>query len=269
MSRPACPARAPDFHRQVEIPPGQPGHGRHAELGPVDADGGAGGERLPGRGHLADRQDGRSADLAYGEGPADGCAICGRTAYRIVREALTNARKYAPGAPVLAQIGYRESQVRVVVSNGPAPRSADSELSATGSGLGIVGLRQRVELMHGTLRAGSTPDGGFRLEGRAARVCPDSGARRLHRTGGGACSSSSAAPTGPRPGSSRTTPGSSGRSDPSTRPGFTQLRTGCAGPAVSRPRSRRGPWWRGRRSHSSFPGHQARQRSLNRPRRVR
>ena len=65
---------------------------------------------------------------------------------------------------MLVQIGYGESQVRVVVSNGPATRSAVSELSATGSSLGIAGLRQRVELMHGTLRAGPVPDGGFRVE---------------------------------------------------------------------------------------------------------
>jgi signal transduction histidine kinase len=88
----------------------------------------------------------------------------GRTAYRIVREALTNACKHAHGAPVLVQIGYRESQVTVVVSNGLATRSGDNELSGTGSGLGLVGLRQRVELVHGTLRAGPAPDGGFRLE---------------------------------------------------------------------------------------------------------
>jgi signal transduction histidine kinase len=81
-----------------------------------------------------------------------------------VREALTNARKHAPGAHVLVQVGYREPQVRVVVSNEPAMRSAGRELSATGSGFGLVGLRQRVELLHGTLRAGPTPDGGFRLE---------------------------------------------------------------------------------------------------------
>ena len=90
-----------------------------------------------------------------------------------MREALTNVRKHAPGTRVLVQIGYRESQVRVVVSNEPATRSAGSELSATGSGFGLVGLRQRVELLHGTLRAGPTPDGGFRLEA-GARVRPDS-----------------------------------------------------------------------------------------------
>ena len=64
-------------------------------------------------------------------------------------------------------------------------RSAVSELSATGSGLGIAGLRQRVELMHGTLRAG--PGAGRRVPGRGRAACvrPDGRAARLHRTGGG------------------------------------------------------------------------------------
>jgi signal transduction histidine kinase len=107
---------------------------------------------------------GTPAELAEDGDPALASPVVGRTAYRIVREALTNVRKHAPGAHVLVQIGYRESQVRVVVSNGPATRSAGSELSATGSGFGLAGLRQRVELVHGTLRAGPAPDGGFRLE---------------------------------------------------------------------------------------------------------
>jgi signal transduction histidine kinase len=107
---------------------------------------------------------GTPAELAEDGDPELASPVVGRTVYRIAREALTNARKHAPGARVLVQIGYRESQVRVVVSNGPAAPSAGSELSGTGSGFGIAGLRQRIELMHGTLRAGPTPDGGFRLE---------------------------------------------------------------------------------------------------------
>jgi signal transduction histidine kinase len=107
---------------------------------------------------------GTPAELAEDGDPALASPVVGRTAYRIVREALTNARKHAPGAPVLAQVSYRESQVRVVVTNEPATRSADSELTGTGSGLGLASLRQRIELMHGTLRAGPTPDGGFRVE---------------------------------------------------------------------------------------------------------
>lgn len=107
---------------------------------------------------------GTPAELAEDGDPALASPVVGRTAYRIVREALTNARKHAPGSTVLVHLGYRPSQVSVIVSNGPAARSADRALSGTGSGLGLAGLRQRIELMHGTLRAGPAPDGGFRLE---------------------------------------------------------------------------------------------------------
>ena len=129
---------------------------------------------------------GALAELAEDGDPALASPVVGRTVYRIVREALTNARKHAPGASVLVQIGYRESQVRVIVSNGPATRSGDSELSGTGSGLGLAGLRQRVELMHGTLRAGPRPDGGFRLEAVLPAYVPTAEPDRAHRTGGGA-----------------------------------------------------------------------------------
>ena len=107
---------------------------------------------------------GTPAELAEDGDPAFASPVVGRTAYRIVREALTNARKHAPGASVLVQVSYTEQPVRVVVSNGPATQSADRELSATGSGLGLAGLRQRVELVHGMLRASPAPDGGFRVE---------------------------------------------------------------------------------------------------------
>lgn len=100
--------------------------------------------------------------------------VVGRTAYRIVREALTNARKHAPGAPVVVRVSYDDSTVRVVVSNAPPPGGARSEpgqpatvgagLAATGSGIGLASLRQRIELVHGTLSASPTTDGGFRLE---------------------------------------------------------------------------------------------------------
>ncbi|MFR9676884.1 sensor histidine kinase [Streptomyces sp. TR06-5] len=91
--------------------------------------------------------------------------VVGRTAYRIVREALTNVRKHAPGAEVTVQVHYGDSRVRLSVHNTPAVQDpARSGLAATGSGSGIASLRQRVELVDGELRAGSSPDGGFRLE---------------------------------------------------------------------------------------------------------
>ncbi|KAF4408348.1 MULTISPECIES: sensor histidine kinase [Streptomyces] len=93
--------------------------------------------------------------------------VVGRTAYRVVREALTNVRKHAPGARVTVRVEYEEAQVRVTVRNTRPPEGAGAAgngLARTGSGLGIVNLRQRMELVHGTLRAGPAPDGGFSVE---------------------------------------------------------------------------------------------------------
>ena len=115
--------------------------------------------------------------------------MVGRTAYRIVREALTNVRKHAPGARVTVQVRYSELGVQLTVRNtAPPARSgsragppgtelagtdlAGTDLAGTGSGLGIAGLRQRVELVRGTLRAGGTPDGGFCVEAALPAYVP-------------------------------------------------------------------------------------------------
>lgn len=86
----------------------------------------------------------------------------GRTAYRVVQEALTNARKHALGAEVLVRVRYGPSQVRLTVRNTAA--SIHPDLAASGSGTGLRGLRQRVELVGGTLRAEPTDDGGFEVD---------------------------------------------------------------------------------------------------------
>ena len=103
------------------------------------------------------------ADLIEAGDPALASPVVGRTAYRVVREALTNVRKHAPGARVVVRISYGEAEVRVSVCNS-AVRAAASPMASTGSGLGIDSLRQRIELVHGTLRAGREADGGFCLE---------------------------------------------------------------------------------------------------------
>jgi signal transduction histidine kinase len=104
--------------------------------------------------------------------PALASPIVGRTAYRIVREALTNVRKHAPGAEVIVHVSYDESRVRLSVSNTRPMRRPEGDLAATGSGIGLASLRQRIELMHGTLRAGSTPGGGFCLEATMPSFVP-------------------------------------------------------------------------------------------------
>ena len=98
--------------------------------------------------------------------------VVGRTAYRIVREALTNVRKHAPGAHVVVRVSYDESQIRLSVRNTAAAAPPDRSLAATGSGIGLASLRQRIELVHGTLRAAGTPDGGFCLEATMPSYVP-------------------------------------------------------------------------------------------------
>ncbi len=86
-----------------------------------------------------------------------------RAAYRVVQEALTNVTKHAPGARVAVTIsrGHQETVVRVC--NGPPPAGP---LPGTVSGRqGLEGLRERVRLLGGTLRAGPL-DGGFEVVAR-------------------------------------------------------------------------------------------------------
>jgi signal transduction histidine kinase len=88
----------------------------------------------------------------------------GRTLYRIVQEALTNARKHAAGTHVSVTVtGDPSSGVRTVVTNAK-PVGAARTLRTPGSGLGLVGLRERAELTGGTLTVEDTRDG-FTLRG--------------------------------------------------------------------------------------------------------
>jgi signal transduction histidine kinase len=125
---------------------------------------------------------GTPAELVEEGDPALASPVVGRTVYRIVREALTNVRKHAPGARVLVRVSYGPSRVHLEVRNTPpaaragpspaAPGLADAGLADTGSGLGIANLRQRIELVHGTLRAGPAPEGGFCVEATLPAYVP-------------------------------------------------------------------------------------------------
>ncbi|WP_248294989.1 sensor histidine kinase [Actinoplanes sp. TBRC 11911] len=84
----------------------------------------------------------------------------GRHAYRIVQEALTNARKHAPGAPVRVEISTCLKQgLTVQIENGLAPGG-----SMPGAGAGLAGLHERVQLVGGRLEHGPTPAGEFHLK---------------------------------------------------------------------------------------------------------
>ncbi len=122
---------------------------------------------------------GTPAELIEEGDPSLASPVVGRTAYRIVREALTNVRKHAPGAAVTVRVGYDGARVSLAVRNAPPPRGHGAgALAGTGSGLGLAGLRQRVEVVHGTMHAGETPDGGFVLEAELPAYVPTAEAVR-------------------------------------------------------------------------------------------
>jgi signal transduction histidine kinase len=81
------------------------------------------------------------------------------TAYRIVQEALTNARRHAPGAAVDVRLDYRDDALHLCIrDNGPGPPDPDRN-GATGHGL--LGMRERAAMVGGALFTGPAPVSGF------------------------------------------------------------------------------------------------------------
>ena len=84
-----------------------------------------------------------------------------RTVHRVVQEALTNVHKHARGAATAVTVrGDADRGVTIAVVN-HRPVSPDALLP--GAGAGLAGLRERVALLGGTLDAGPTADGGWRV----------------------------------------------------------------------------------------------------------
>src|SRR5262245_17931246 len=81
-------------------------------------------------------------------------------AYRIVQEALTNARRHAPAANVDVEVTYGEGTVTLRIRDyGPGP--VDGEVVP---GHGMVGMRDRATVAGGTFSAGAAEGGGFVVE---------------------------------------------------------------------------------------------------------
>jgi signal transduction histidine kinase len=71
-------------------------------------------------------------------------------------EALTNARKHAPGQPVRLRLGFEPDEITVSVVNPLSPQGAQGPLATAGSGYGLTGLAERAALTGGTLEVGPT-----------------------------------------------------------------------------------------------------------------
>jgi signal transduction histidine kinase len=83
-------------------------------------------------------------------------------AYRIVQEALTNARRHAPGAAVDVELRYADDSLYVRIrDNGPGPPATPPQ-----AGHGLLGMRERAAAVGGKLRTGVASGGGFLVEAR-------------------------------------------------------------------------------------------------------
>ncbi|MEU7860539.1 sensor histidine kinase [Nonomuraea sp. NPDC049141] len=94
-------------------------------------------------------------------------------AYRIVQEALTNARRHAPGAAVDVELHYTDDDLRLLIrDNGPGLSTVTPggghglSTAIPGGGHGLSGMRERAAAVGGTLRAGPAEGGGFLVEAR-------------------------------------------------------------------------------------------------------
>jgi signal transduction histidine kinase len=84
------------------------------------------------------------------------------TAYRIVQEGLTNARKHAPGAAVDIALRWQPAELEIeVIDDGPGPPN-----TANGAGHGLIGMRERVALYGGSVRTEPAAGGGFGVHAR-------------------------------------------------------------------------------------------------------
>jgi signal transduction histidine kinase len=104
-------------------------------------------------------------------------------AYRIVQEALTNARRHAPGAAVDVELHYeRNFLVLRIRDNGPGPPvsppsagPSSSPAADAGAGHGLVGMGERAAAVGGELRTGAAPGNGFVVEARLPTMARDPG----------------------------------------------------------------------------------------------
>jgi signal transduction histidine kinase len=84
------------------------------------------------------------------------------TAYRVLQESLTNVCKHVGQTAVTVRLRYRPTELQVIVDNRPVAVGG-GVARPVADGHGIVGMRERVTALGGTLSAGPRPDGGYRV----------------------------------------------------------------------------------------------------------
>ncbi|MEU5629902.1 sensor histidine kinase, partial [Streptomyces tendae] len=109
------------------------------------------------------RRAGQPVEFTEEGAPPESTGSSDLVAYRVVQEALTNALKYAHGSRTSVTVRHGEREITVEVStDGTGSRAA----AVGGSGRGLAGLRERVDVLGGDFSAGAVAGGGFVVRAR-------------------------------------------------------------------------------------------------------
>ncbi len=104
---------------------------------------------------------------------------------RVLQEALTNAQRYARGArsvDVSARVAARHAELVVEDDGQGSPSGHRGSLGRLGGGFGIMGMRERIELLGGAFEAGHRPEGGWRVRA-SVPLHPDEASRNARARG--------------------------------------------------------------------------------------
>lgn len=144
----------------------------------INPDHGSGPARTPPVGRLLTlveqtRRAGQPVEFTEEGTPAESTGSADLVAYRVVQEALTNALKHAHGIRTSVQVHHGDKDITVEVStDGSGSPTGSRTGSLGGSGRGLAGLRERVDVLGGDFSAGARTDGGFVVRARIPAGSP-------------------------------------------------------------------------------------------------
>ena len=127
------------------------------------------------------RDAGMAVSLTIDGEPRDVSEGAGLAAYRVVQESLTNTRKHGgPGAAAAVRMTYRPGGLVLQVTDDGLGALAASD----GTGHGLTGMRERIEMYGGTVQAGPLPGGGYQVTALLPDSCAE--APKEHERGAAA-----------------------------------------------------------------------------------
>ncbi|MFF3660420.1 sensor histidine kinase [Streptomyces olivochromogenes] len=115
------------------------------------------------------RRAGQPVEFTEEGTPSESTGSADLVAYRVVQEALTNALKYAHGSRTSVQVQHGEREITVEVDT---DGSGSQARVPGGSGRGLAGLRERVDILGGDFSADRRPGGGFLVRARIPAGSP-------------------------------------------------------------------------------------------------